>query len=142
MKFWGIANHALLFLLPSRLVAVRLGHRRTARLQARSKHSGKSGKVLSTFPTCLASEDGNEDPGKASNSVGKMNISVSTDRGPGFLILGLSFIYISLKIPRVTPRHVQFCMVLSTRNVTIASPLVECVLSLGRGGRVTSADQP
>jgi hypothetical protein len=49
-----------------------------------------------------ASLDDNEDPGKASNLVGKMNNLVSTDleniiEGRDFLLLGASSIYISLK---------------------------------------------
>jgi hypothetical protein len=60
------------------------------------------GKQKEEFPTGLASDDDNEDPGKASNLVGKMNNLVSTDleniiEGRDFLLLGPSSIYISLK---------------------------------------------
>jgi hypothetical protein len=54
------------------------------------------------FPASLASDDDNEDPGKASNLVGKLNNLVSTDleniiEGRDFFLLGASFVYISLK---------------------------------------------
>lgn len=54
------------------------------------------------FPESQASDDDNEDPGKASNLVGKMNNLVSTDleniiEGRDFLLLGPSSIYIFLK---------------------------------------------
>ena len=60
------------------------------------------GKQKEEFPTSLASDDDNEDPSKASNLVGKMNNLVSSDleniiEGRDFLLLGPSFIYISLK---------------------------------------------
>lgn len=54
------------------------------------------------LPASLASEDDDEDPGKASNLVGKMNNLVSTDleniiEGRDFLLLSAPSIYISLK---------------------------------------------
>ena len=66
------------------------------------------------FPASLAIDDDNEDPGKASNLVGKMNNLVSTDleniiEGRDFLLLGPSSIYMC-QIPHVTPCHEQFCI--------------------------------
>ncbi|SRR6266478_3102357 len=64
--------------------------------------SSIKGKQKEEFPANLASEDDSDDPGKASNLVGKMNNLVSTDleniiEGRDFLLLGPSFIHISLK---------------------------------------------
>jgi len=60
------------------------------------------GKQKEVFQESLASDDNNEDPGKASNLVGKLNNLVSTDleniiEGRDFLLLGPSFIYVSFK---------------------------------------------
>ena len=60
------------------------------------------GKQKEEPPASLDSDDDNEDPGKASNLVGKMNNLVSTDleniiEGRDFLLLGASSIYISLR---------------------------------------------
>jgi len=61
--------------------------------------SSIKGKQKEEFPTSLASDDDNDDPGKASNLVGKMNNLVSSDleniiEGRDFLLLGPSFICI------------------------------------------------
>lgn len=79
--------------------------------------SSIKGKQKEEFTASLASDDDNEDPGKASNLVGKMNNLVSTDleniiEGRDFLLLGPSFIYISLKHLSDPPRHAQFCILL------------------------------
>jgi hypothetical protein len=55
------------------------------------------GKQKVEFPASLASDDDNEDPGKASNLVGKLNNLISTDlenliEGRDVLLLGPSFI--------------------------------------------------
>jgi hypothetical protein len=60
------------------------------------------GKQNGEFPASLASDDDNEDPGKANNLVGKMNNLVSTDleniiEGRDFLLLGPSFTHTFLK---------------------------------------------
>ena len=74
------------------------------------------GKQKEELPTNLASDGDNEDPGKASNLVGKMNNLVSTDleniiEGRDFLLLGPSSIYIFLKYTSSdSTRHAQFCM--------------------------------
>ncbi|SRR5216684_3713 len=58
---------------------------------------GIKGKQKEEFPSGLISDDDSEDPGKASNLVGKMNNLVSTDlenivEGRDFLLLSPSFV--------------------------------------------------
>lgn len=90
-------------------VADNIGPETTGRSGEENERSttslGIKGKQKEEFPAGLPSDDDNEDSGKASNLVGKMNNLVSTDleniiEGRDFLLLGPLCIYISLKYPK------------------------------------------
>jgi hypothetical protein len=102
------------------------------------------GKQKEEFPASLASDDDNEDPGKANNLVGKLNNLVSTDleniiEGRDFLLLGPSFIYLS-QIPQVTLLTARSFVYPSSNCrmhlVLIYHPWLECIC------RVRSDDRP
>jgi hypothetical protein len=113
--------------------------------------SGIKGKQKEEFPSGLISDDDSEDPGKASNLVGKMNNLVSTDlenivEGRDVLLLGPSFVSHLSQIPQMTlPTARSFIHSPSAcpmRLVFIQHPWLECICRVRCDGHPLSYSRP
>lgn len=112
--------------------------------------SSIKGKQKEEFPASLASEDDNEDPGKASNLVGKMNNLVSTDleniiEGRDFLLLGPSFMYIFqiLQVTLLIARSFVYSSSSGSMHLVLTQhPWLECIYRVHSDGRPLSCSWP